>query len=165
MFWSRHKTHGSTDWREFCPYGSLGDRLWVRETWQQTRPRKSDGQRFILRTPAKGCGDLHYAADGEPDEPPKWRPSIYQPRWASRITLEVVSVRVERVQEITTADIRAEGVDDGYTNPRMGKRHDNGMRMAWEELWDSINAKRGYGWESNPWVWVITFKRLKAGEE
>jgi hypothetical protein len=162
-----------------CPYGQPGNRLWVRETWAVHGALYDDLAPSGIHGSVKGGaweeGDSiwyrathpHRPATGScaPEQRGKWRPSIYMPRWASRITLEVESVRVERVQEITTADIRAEGVDDGYTNPRMGKRHDNGMRMAWEELWDSINAKRGYGWESNPWVWVITFQMLKAGEE
>ena len=77
------------------------------------------------------------------------------PRWASRLTLEIKSVRVERVQEISEADARAEGVEraeatDGAPSYALG----------FSDLWDSINAKRGYGWDTNPWVWCIAFERV-----
>lgn len=84
----------------------------------------------------------------------KWKPPIHMPRWASRMTLEITGVRAERVQGITTEDIWAEGVDNGYTNPTMGKRHVNGQQMAFEELWNSIYNN----WNENPWVWVYEFK-------
>ena len=94
---------------------------------------------------------MFYRADGDLSHPEDgsealWRPSIHMPRWASRITLKIVSVRVERVQEISRADEIAEGTPDG---------------MFFDCLWDSINAKRA-PWSSNPWVWVIEFR--KAGE-
>lgn len=73
------------------------------------------------------------------------------PRWASRITLGVVDVRVERLQEITTEDALAEGI---------AKHEQWTPRVQFSELWDSINAKRGYGWDSNPWVWVVEFQRV-----
>ncbi len=74
------------------------------------------------------------------------------PRWASRITLEVVSVRAERLREITTEDALAEGITKNLSLT---------PRVQFAELWDSINAKRGYGWDSNPWVWVIEFERIE----
>jgi hypothetical protein len=135
------------------PYGSAGDSLWVRETWQQTRQRKSDGERFCLRHPGEGLGDLHYAADGEPDEPPRWRPSIHMPRWASRITLTVTEVRAERLHAITVEDCRAEGI-------LLDRKHARGL---FQSLWECINARRGYGWTVNPWVWVVTFRRCRDG--
>jgi hypothetical protein len=87
----------------------------------------------------------------------RWRPSIHMPRHVSRITLEITGVRVERVKDISEMDARAEGVQ---------KKHDV-THIDWEyranfkPLWDSINAERGYGWDANPWVWVIEFRRVK----
>jgi len=83
----------------------------------------------------------------------------------AREFVRVTDVRVERLQDIQTCDIRAEGVDDGYTNPKMGARHDAGMRMAWGRLWNSIYAKREkgkYAWEANPYVFAYTFERLEV---
>lgn len=122
------------------PYGwayhdGTADRLWVRETWRHYKLENRTS----------------YRADGEEDVTPllTWRPSIHMPRWASRITLEITDVRVERVQEISLGDIRAEGLDPlPVVNPR----------GDFADLWDSINLKRGYGWDQNPWVWVICFK-------
>jgi hypothetical protein len=76
------------------------------------------------------------------------------PRWASRITLEVTGVRVERVQDITECEARREGVT--CERALIG----NAARLAFRSLWDSINKKRGYGWDVNPWVWVVEFRRV-----
>jgi hypothetical protein len=76
------------------------------------------------------------------------------PRWASRLTLEIIRVRVQRVQEIGLEDVQCEGV---IFTPQSSLKQ---VRMQFAHLWDSLNAKRGYPWESNPWVWVITFKRV-----
>jgi hypothetical protein len=143
-----------------CPYGQPGDRLWVRETWCP-KPETSHGDCVGYRANmVYRCGKA-MPEDYEMIVTRPWRPSIHMPRWASRITLEITKVRVERLQEITTDDIRAEGVDDGYTNPRMGKRHDSGMRMAWIKLWESINGAGSF--ESNPWVWVVEFTIVLGG--
>jgi hypothetical protein len=87
----------------------------------------------------------------------KWRPSIHMPRWASRIMLEVTDVRVERVQEISTVNAEAEGCEGWQCRPKL---YETVQRAEFRELWDSINAKRGFGWKVNPWVWVISFKVL-----
>lgn len=135
-----------------CPYGQPGDRLWVRETW-------------CLRPEGYG-----YRADNNPDNNPlKWGPSIHMPRWASRITLEVTGVRVERVQDISEEDARAEGIratrlshgsvvyhTDSYPTPNIY----GSAQERFVNLWHSINTPRGYPWESNPWVWVVAFKVL-----
>jgi hypothetical protein len=75
------------------------------------------------------------------------------PRWASRITLEVVSIKVERLQDISTADCRKEGVGICL--------NDIGARYAFGQLWNQINGERGYGWDVDPWVWVVEFRRVK----
>lgn len=121
-----------------CPYGMVGDRLWVRETWAW----HPDCGGAIYRATDPGWDDNDYGI--------KWRPSIFMPRWASRLTLEVVSVRVERVQDISAADKEAEGL---HENQGYGP-------AAFESLWNEINGKRGYGWEVNPWVWRVEFKRV-----
>ncbi len=139
-----------------CPYGSPGDRLWVRETWlayhvpdshygicyKESRDGQYEG-RFSAALPQ---AEKYWTGED------KWRPSIHMPKWACRLWLEVISVRVERVQEISEADIKAEGVFQGNDGPKI-------RQIRFMGLWDSINAKRGYGWASNPWVWVIEFKR------
>ena len=98
-----------------------------------------------------------------------WEPSIHMPRWASRIMLEVAGVRVEQVQDISGSDAKAEGVTpipfsngtvEGIWEPGYGADGQDSYTPAFKTLWDSINAKRGYGWESNPCVWVITFRRI-----
>ncbi len=140
------------------PYGQSGDHLWVRETW-------SPGYVFDGWPPREIPDDapIHYWADGNP--PAVWdvtkpKPSIFMPRWASRITLEVVSVRVERLQEITDMDAIAEGVHQVGGIDRTGLTTGETV-LEFRTLWDSINAARGYGWDSNPWVWVVEFKKVE----
>jgi len=86
------------------------------------------------------------------------------PRWASRITLEVTAVRVERVQDIAEADAIAEGCQPPFVDHLGNHRNPHGDNGEFHMLWDSINAKRGYGWDANPWVWVVEFRRLEAGQ-
>jgi hypothetical protein len=135
-----------------CPYGVPGDLLWVRETWSyvtlaQNERQPGDKWDPQLNMPVR----MLYKADADAEGwaiAAAWSPSIFMPRWASRLTLRIESVRVERLQEITSDDIAAEGLDIG----------DYGSFAA---LWDKLNAKRGYGWETNPWVWVISFARVE----
>ena len=143
-----------------CPYGQPGDRLWVRETWKPTRAS------CAIATGIDGPGTyVRYRADdsrrtvahsmkcrGADREP--WHPSIFMPRWASRITLEITEVRVERVQDITEEDAKAEAPPFPFDYTPAS------YRSLFRALWDSLNAKRGYGWAANPWVWVISFKRV-----
>jgi hypothetical protein len=135
------------------PRWSVGDRLWVKETFTWIR---GNGIR------------PWYRADGDPTgpngEPPRWEstahwhPSIHMPRRVSRITLEVTSLRVERAQDISEEDAQAEGVE-GASNHLATY----GARQMFAELWQSINGKRpGCSWESNPWVWVVSFRRRKC---
>jgi hypothetical protein len=144
--------------RLLCPYGKVGDLLWVRETWAAIWPdvdpvpleqceiqyRVDTGDAYPGRWPEE-------EAKGNPDAP-KWRSSIHMPKWAARIWLEVTDVRAERVQDITLAGAIMEGCPDDML--------DGGSPHDWfAELWDSINGKRpGLAWSNNPSVWVIGFK-------
>lgn len=146
----------------------VGDQLWVRETfsphtgWDASTEYKADWHRLYANTNFME---------------PKWRPSIFMPRWASRIMLEITDVRVERVQDISEADARAEGVPPNWCGSLEGWDADEhgfleqekdlppiddyyfaDAKTAFKSLWNSINAKRGFGWDANPWVWVIEFK-------
>ena len=134
---------------DWCPYGRPGGRLWVRETWLE-RPDPD---------PELGGIEIKYRATGgvDPVEFGGWRPSIYMPRWASRITLEITGVRVELVQRIGLGDITAEGIQADLGPAAHSTINDSYVRFI--ELWDSINAKRGYGWDTNPWVWVLEFRQ------
>jgi len=144
-----------------CPY-EIGMRLWVRETCMdldrtgvEHRNEHGNLMRFAYRAdcPAGSVGD-----SARKDYGLKWRPSIHMPRWASRITLEITSVRVERVQDISEEDAKAEGITDSF--PEMECNSDRPFAEGFSNLWDSINAKRGFGWDKNPWVWVIEFRRV-----
>ncbi len=139
-----------------CRYGKVCDRLWVRETFAINDVRYESP---IPKERPEDLEEIIYRADGEMHEQFEvvdgdlnWRPSIHMPRWASRLTLEIVNVRCERLQEISEADAKAEGIEFHGVLPSAPDR--------FAALWDSINANRGYGWEKNPWVWVIEFKKL-----
>lgn len=118
-----------------CPYGSVGDKLWVREKFREI------------------CGGFIYAADFSDADQFKWKPSIHMPRTACRIVLEIINIRIERLHDISDADALAEGVD--RTNTSI-----SGYAAArFKTLWQSINGTES--WEENPFVWVIEFKRVK----
>lgn len=184
-----------------CPFGVLGDRLWVRETWASPETDKSKPGRVAYDADgACGCWigggeDRHFIYHGRILEssgyrkcfPPDgsstlglgkysdirsgefpsyrygWRPSIHMPRWASRLTLEITDVRVERVQEISEEDAKAEGIErvkwDG--DPTDGYDALETYRASFRRSWDAIYANQGYGWDANPWVWVIGFRGLQ----
>jgi len=150
------------------PYGQVGDKLWCREThyrygkWVKNGFTKTGKQKWTFRGQTK---EVRYydnpPKDVKPNRyrEPAWykRPSIFMPRWAFRITLEITEIRVERLQEITAEDCRREGVDGrGLLDPYVK----NDFRI----LWDSINGKK-HPWSSNPWVWAISFKMLKDKDE
>lgn len=162
-----------------CPYGEPGDRLWVRETWRAAELDSGlDGVRYaadnhfrpIENTPeaADAWGNAHFNKHGKPYKPLAWRPSIFMPRWASRITLEVVSIRVERLQDISEQDAQAEGAQHITPSAILSvpmpweRRYEPGYRLGFEKLWNSINEGRGFGWDVNPWVWVVEFKQVPA---
>lgn len=170
-----------------CPYGSIGDRLWVRETFIPI-PREDITPKCIL-------WDIQYVADGEIKEGLKapsncnpmlynyYRPtpSIFMPRWASRITLKITDIRVERLQDITEEDAEKEGMPDDYPIPSvycprcagLGSRSlrtiETGCpncdtpKKRFKNLWDRINDREhGKTWDANPWVWVIEFSKEEA---
>ncbi len=163
-----------------CPYGRPGDRLWVRESWQgpllQEFEIDADPDWHYASHIHQYQNPAHceYAADGGPkpeytdaDDVMRqgWRPSIHMPRWASRITLEITGVRVERLQDISIEDAKAEGAwgpDDSIVQ----KVADHfgidifaaNPRKAFQMLWEQINGPDS--WDANPWVWAIEFKRL-----
>lgn len=143
------------------PYGYAGDQLWVRETWkcEELEPYGEDGVRFRADGVFRGIENSREASDKWADayrEGAKWRPSIFMPRWASRITLKVVNVRVERVQEISNDDAIAEGVDMSGLCTNTGPQ--TYSQFQYQMLWNEINDGRGFGWDINPWVWVVEFK-------
>lgn len=127
-----------------CPYGQPGDRLWARETW-----RVSD----------QPDERIEYRADVDPQyDGLKWTPSIHMPRWASRITLEITAVRVERLQDISEQDAMAEGINGEQLHSAQGY-----APKAFMKLWESINGPGS--WAANPWVWCISFRRLGDEKE
>ncbi len=134
-----------------CPYGTPGDILWVRETWLENAP--SGVSKYFYKAEAPEEVILQAKAFGY-----KWRPPIFMPKEAARLFLKVLSVRVERLQEITSIDALAEGTSEPYAC-RSQSGYDFEMRVQFKELWDSIYEKRGDGWSTNPYVWVIEFER------
>lgn len=133
---------------DFCRY-KPGDRLWVREGFRYKHASHYKGADRGAQYRANG--EDHYLLGIAAWANPCWQPSIHMPRWASRITLEITGVRVERLQDISQDDAGAEGVQYDHC-----EFDDNAH--AFMALWDSINAKRA-PWSSNPWVWVVEFKQ------
>jgi hypothetical protein len=148
--WRNTQSFPGDRWK--CRYGQVGDRLWVRETfWQGNSP--TYGKHCVVYHADKKIAWHEGTPFDNPDLEKDFRkmPSIFMPRWASRITLEITDIRVERVQDISLEDMWCEGV--------LGTS-DELLASMWYDLWNSINEKRGYGWEVNPWVWVVEFKGL-----
>ena len=135
-----------SSWLHYCPYGQPGDRLWVRES-------------FARVPTACGSEDIVFAADYQDGSDRaagvRYTPSIHMPRWASRITLEVTGVRLERIQGITPDDCIAEGAWP-VEQRELGRGHE--AVSAFRELWEST----GGDWDANPWVWAIDFKVLST---
>jgi hypothetical protein len=139
--WWEAAADSSYSYRLDCPYGQVGDRLWVRETF-------AIGEYF---------GKLFYKEQDAGGYGGNWMPSIHMPRWASRITLEITELRVERLQEIgklTHDECAKEGWPFGFDIAELNEH----PVATFKRYWDFLNAKRGYGWDTNCWVWVIGFK-------
>ena len=167
------------EWGVRCPYGAPGDRLWVREAW---RPWFNESEYAVVQYRADGATrkpegldvatGWHFAheCDYATDESP-WRSPLFMPRWASRLTLEITDVRVQRLQEISEQDAEAEGIvrvddiGDGNTAPAYAGT-DGSFTNGWSaqsalaRVWDAINGRR-FPWSANPWVWAVTFKRVE----
>lgn len=143
---------------DHCPYGKAGDRLWVRETWH---PAFRFGTEYEIEYKADGASRMIDAGWNGPTPiidaaiSKGWQLPSTIPRWASRIALQITAVRVERLQMIDEAAVIAEGVFDPTWT-----RVDDNARKAYAAQWDATNAKRGFGWDANPWVWVIDFVRV-----
>jgi len=145
-----------------CPYGQAGDHLWVKEAVKRGYlPHPLTGEPTKNETAVYGADDAPCLEENGFDLVPWWKgkacPSILMPRWASRITLEITDVRVERLQDISEDDAEAEGAH-GYTNAAS-------PIDFFICLWNSLNTKRNFGWDMNPWVWVISFKRIEEGRK
>ena len=162
--WQFHRKGGGTwlwpnareDVLASCPYGQPGDRLWVRETYTMAERLMS-----LVKTPCykadEGITENNRMPDGS--WPWKWTPAIHMFRAHSRLTLEIVSVRVERLQDISEADAMAEGCPDPLTRPIAPATICYATaRTEYMAVWEKING--GGSWAANPWVWVVAFKRV-----
>ena len=161
--WSEDAEHACDFWHP-CPFGAVGDRIWVRETWSSDFANyypndrvwyAADNNRQLDIDMVDGVRGI-YSPESDVHVPFRWHPSIHMPRWASRILLEITNVRVERLQSITLGDICKE-VGCGLYDFRPATY---GFQV-WEELWKSIYGAEN--WQANPWVWVISFERVEGG--
>lgn len=168
---------------ESCPFGQPGDRLYLKETWRVNRvgilSHGTEGRQIEIEFPVSDGYTTqrlcpltddnqeranHYYSKHSSYGKSTYSPSTHMPRWASRIRLEIEEVRVEQVQAILPPDVHAEGVERQHVAKYMGHgiHHDDAHALAFAELWDTNNGKReGCSWESNPFVWVVTFKRVE----
>ena len=169
-YWLSYATEADgEDAKVRCPYGKPTERLWVRETHRYWFPDWIDPPAYPCRCRYKADNSLvELAVEWEEDlqfstpkdvgldvESTKWRPSIFMPRWASRILLEITAIRVERLQSISGPDCWAEGIAyAGWDPERYGS-----VVECYRDLWESINGPRS--WAANPWVWVVEFQRVQ----
>lgn len=162
--WSVHRFGDPCNSMIKCPFGAPGDRLWVREAWAATVHGSYEAIIGSLSSPSKSYYNIKtpwsfsvaYSADyqgGNDDYMGAWRPSIHMPRWASRITLEITGVRVQRLWGITEEDAIAEGMQ--MVGPAAITD-----RGSFALLWESIYGKGS--WAANPFVWAVSFKRLEV---
>ena len=161
----------SSSWAARCPLGQAGDRLWVREAWCLASAESGTAQPD-LRPMRGGRWCYYYATEPdveheEGDNRSPWRPSIHMPRWACRLVLPLVSVRVERVQDITEEDAKAEGVERISAGPGwecwMGYGPSSSCKTArdsYRSLWISIYGEES--WDANPWVWVAEWEDIEV---
>ncbi|EDW0465901.1 hypothetical protein JS41_000577 [Salmonella enterica subsp. enterica serovar Victoria] len=144
-----------------CPFGDVGDRIWVRETYR-VHSRATDVATLVYRASVRNSWTeqthrVPVAVCNKPATPEKWTPSIHMPRWASRILLEITDVRVERLRDLSEEDAKSEGITPSAGGVLPGW----GYRINFRDLWMDIYGTDN--WEANPWVWVIEFKRVEGG--
>ena len=157
QFWANSQVDHPNHISKACPYGQVGDQLWVRETTVKVEDHGYEGPVYAESDYGKACFEFGLSpseddvTEVEPEDI-KLRPSIFMPRAMSRITLEITSVRVERLQDITRGDCMAEGCPF----PNIAKETD--PKGWYSALWASINGADS--WDANPWVWVIEFKKV-----
>jgi len=142
-----------------CPFGVPGDHLYVRETWAVSTAYDSyhgSLSRHVHNVAYRAGGGFNF----EFNDRGRWRPSIHMPRWASRLTLEITEVRVQRLQDISEEDAKAEGVERKLLyDPANPDTVAYSYRMTFADLWDDINGKK-FPWSGNFWVWAISFRRI-----
>ncbi|EBY8830230.1 hypothetical protein D6S76_20530 [Salmonella enterica subsp. enterica serovar Schwarzengrund] len=158
--WAEDCERGGDIWFA-CPFGEVGDCIWVRETWAEAGASAPDLKLYRANYPAHV--PTHYE-NVPPAEDVRWTPSIHMPRWASRILLEITDVRVERVQDISQIDAIAEGGPPDH--PSFSKISQEMGFSDWPRSWFAQTWWGIYGreaWNTNPWVWVIEFKRVEGG--
>lgn len=141
-----------------CPLGSIGERIWVRETFR-VHSRATDVATLVYRASVRNSWTeqthrVPVAVCNKPATPEKWTPSIHMPRWASRLLLEITDVRVERLNNISECDAKAEGGPTECT--LIGDKYFPGFRSLWKSIYGEES------WAANPWVWVIEFKRVEV---
>lgn len=141
-----------------CPYGQVGDQLWVRETWRTDDSLDSKAPSTFASWPVKYEADGKVLANGafHGNTKGKTRVSIHMPRWASRITLEITNIRIERLNDISEEDAKNEGTTPSGVGSNLNHLK---YRAGFQSLWESINGNDS--WHINPWVWCISFRKAE----
>lgn len=158
-------------WMEWgpCPYGKPGDRFWVRETTCIAPPYFAEPDETCITDDKGRKRYVSYKADGHSEDGMrdyklKWTPSIFVPKWACRLKVELTRVRVERLQEISAADALAEGVPNEIVfDTERGIDGKSFPVREYQRLWEEING--AVSWASNPWVWVVEFRKVEGGAQ
>ncbi|MFO0359263.1 MAG: hypothetical protein ACK50N_02085 [Flavobacteriales bacterium] len=151
----------------YCPYGEVGDVLWVRETWCLTTPFGPEEYYFGYKTSSQA--EIKASEKYDYYSPDEWKPSIHMPKEACRIFLQITNIRVERLKDISAADAFREGINYSYDEEEgykywhyIKKKFGPSPIHSFQTLWESINGEES--WEANPWVWVIEFERTVKPE-
>ncbi|EKB9498599.1 hypothetical protein OOX37_004313 [Salmonella enterica] len=164
--WAEDCERGGDIWFA-CPYGEIGDHIWVRETWQVIHDHIDESSHVEYRTYAPSIPKEkdrywhtvyaeHFGDESREDRGFPWRPAIHMPRWASRILLEITDVRVERLRDLSEEDAKSEGIIPSAGGVLPGWEYRINFRDLWMDIYGTDN------WEANPWVWVIEFKRVEG---